>query len=315
MEVAEILTGNSGPVGGAVDAPLVTFAILSYNQERYIEKALCSALAQEGLSLEIIVSDDASSDGTWDRVCALTAKYSGPHHLVLNRNEANLGIGGHIRKIGSLASGEIIVLAGGDDMSKPERTRELVRVFLASPETMAVFSDCVKSTEDDQILGIRKTWVGRNPVPLDDLVAGGGGVGLGATYAYRRRCFFWPEGFPEWLASGDRILPLRAGLLGVVQYLPLPLVVYRVTAQSTSRRLQSSRLTAKFRFDHLEVVKQHLELAYRERNLSSSQHNSLVNQLSAMIRRARRMHRYDALRGIPALGNVVARLYYRLVLS
>jgi glycosyltransferase involved in cell wall biosynthesis len=59
------------------DRSLVTFALFAYNQEKYIREAVEGALAQTYEPLEIILSDDCSSDRTFEtmREMAATAKY------------------------------------------------------------------------------------------------------------------------------------------------------------------------------------------------------------------------------------------------
>ena len=49
-----------------VEKPLVTFALFAYNQERFITEAVEAAFAQTYQPLEIIISDDGSSDKTYD---------------------------------------------------------------------------------------------------------------------------------------------------------------------------------------------------------------------------------------------------------
>ncbi|MBK8519921.1 MAG: glycosyltransferase family 2 protein [Chitinophagaceae bacterium] len=44
--------------------PLVTIAIPTYNNERYIADAITSAMAQDYPNLEILIADDASEDNT-----------------------------------------------------------------------------------------------------------------------------------------------------------------------------------------------------------------------------------------------------------
>ena len=69
--------------------PLITFLVYSYNQENNIRKALDGALSQTYSPLEIIVSDDCSSDKTFDIIKEVTDAYQGPHKLIVNRNEKN----------------------------------------------------------------------------------------------------------------------------------------------------------------------------------------------------------------------------------
>ena len=296
----------SGP-----DVPLISFAILAYNQENYIEQALASGLEQSYPNLEVVVSDDASTDGTWGRITCAAAGYSGHHKVKLNRNEVNLGIGGQVRKIASLASGEIIVLAGGDDVSKPERVEVLARAFSEHSNAMAVFSDFEEIVEHEQLVPGKKNRRDEGPVQLESLIAGGGGVGTGATYAYRRQCFFWPDEFPDRLVSEDRILPLRAGLLGEVRYISRPLVAYRRTDQSVGQALQKTRKLAKFRLDHLEILGAHLDYAYQNGVLHKGRYELLSNQVQEIVCRARRLSRHDQLLRIPAFGKIFARAYYR----
>lgn len=98
---------------------LVSYCLFTYNQEKYIEKCLSSALAQTYSPLEIIVSDDFSSDNTFEIVKKIKREYEGPHKIIINRNEKNLGIGPHVSKIiYDLSKGEYCVLIGGDDISK-----------------------------------------------------------------------------------------------------------------------------------------------------------------------------------------------------
>ena len=74
-------------------SPPFSFLMITYNQEQYIADALNSALAQDYPNLEIIVSDDCSSDQTFAIATDIASNYRGPHKITLNRNEPNLGIG------------------------------------------------------------------------------------------------------------------------------------------------------------------------------------------------------------------------------
>lgn len=102
--------------------PLISFVLLTFNQERYIKAALEGAVEQDYPNLEIIVSDDCSQDGTRSVIEAFLESYTGPHPIVFNQNESNLGIIPHLNKVLSMTHGEFIVLAAGDDVSLPQRT-------------------------------------------------------------------------------------------------------------------------------------------------------------------------------------------------
>jgi len=215
--------------------PLVTFALFAYNQEKFIIDALQGALAQTYSPLQIIVSDDCSSDRTFDLVKKFLHTYKSSHEIILNRNDTNIGIAQHVRKIASLAKGSIIIFAAGDDISEPFRTSSLVSVFATSPRTMAIFSDAYLINESNKLLGSFGIRLYRSrSTPLRRIVCKGGGIGSGATYAYRAICLTWPWMYPPNCNSEDKLLPLRAALLGTVLHVPFKLVKVRKVSTSYS---------------------------------------------------------------------------------
>lgn len=105
----------------------VSLVMLSYNQEHFIREAVRSALSQTYSKLEIIISDDCSTDRTYEIMKEETLSYRGQHKIILNRNQENLGLAGNLNRAFELSSGEFIVAQAGDDMSLPERVEKLVR--------------------------------------------------------------------------------------------------------------------------------------------------------------------------------------------
>jgi len=78
--------------------PRVTFFLFAYNQADFIRDACEAALAQTYTPLEVILSDDCSSDETFQIMQDVVASYSGPHQVRLNRNDQNLGLIGHVNR-------------------------------------------------------------------------------------------------------------------------------------------------------------------------------------------------------------------------
>ena len=105
--------------------------LIAYNQAGQIGDAVRSALAQTYQPLEIIISDDASSDATFAAIEAALAGYNGPHRVITRRNAANQGISAHLSQIAQLAQGELLFVAAGDDMSAPTRCERVVDLWLA----------------------------------------------------------------------------------------------------------------------------------------------------------------------------------------
>jgi glycosyltransferase involved in cell wall biosynthesis len=109
----------------ATDRPLVTFALFAYNQEKYIREAVKGAFSQTYEPLEIILSDDCSSDRTFEIMQEMAKAYQGPHRVVARTNRKNLRTYSHVLEAVKGAKGDIVVLAAGDDISKPNRTSQI----------------------------------------------------------------------------------------------------------------------------------------------------------------------------------------------
>lgn len=123
------------------DRPLVTFALFAYNQEKYIREAVEGAFAQTYEPLEIILSDDCSSDQTFEIMQEMAAAYSGPHEVRVRQSEVNRGTLSHIIDVAHLSSAEIMLVAAGDDISLPSRSCKIARSF-HSTEMLAAYSNC-----------------------------------------------------------------------------------------------------------------------------------------------------------------------------
>jgi glycosyltransferase involved in cell wall biosynthesis len=114
------------------EAPRVTLVLIAFNQERYIDAAVEAALAQDYPNLEIILSDDHSTDATFDRMRKLAGAYRGPHQIILNQAPGGRGILAHVYHAVERSSGSLIVLAAGDDISYPNRVSRLVEAWQAT---------------------------------------------------------------------------------------------------------------------------------------------------------------------------------------
>lgn len=58
--------GEVAPGTGGRDRPLVTVTLVTYHGERWLETCIGSVLAQSEPAWELLVLDNASTDGTWD---------------------------------------------------------------------------------------------------------------------------------------------------------------------------------------------------------------------------------------------------------
>jgi glycosyltransferase involved in cell wall biosynthesis len=209
------------------DKPLVTFALFAYNQERFIREAVEGALSQTYSPLEIILSDDCSTDRTFEIMQLLVAKYQGPHKIVFNRNEKNRGLAAHVNCVVSLANGELIVGAAGDDVSKPARVDELFSAWdEAGRFPNSIVSGYELIDESGVVLDIQPNSLDPRSSSLKWRVENGPSV-LGATHAFTKRTFQVFGALDEGVSCEDRVIGFRSFLLGPVIEVPKCLVQYR----------------------------------------------------------------------------------------
>ena len=116
--------------------PLVTFAIIAYNQQDYICDAVEAAFSQTYMPLQIVISDDCSTDKTFKTIKEMASAYNGPHEVCINRNAFNKNIGGNINTVMHLAKGQLIVIAAGDDVSEPNRVNEIIDCWKSAGNPM-----------------------------------------------------------------------------------------------------------------------------------------------------------------------------------
>ena len=108
---------------GDASKPLVSIAIAAYNRAHLIGRTLDSLLRQTVPDFELIISDDASSDGTRE-VCERYAQADSRVRYV--RNELRLGLAGNCSNVLSMTAGEFVVLAGDDDIYEPNFLERLL---------------------------------------------------------------------------------------------------------------------------------------------------------------------------------------------
>jgi len=113
-----------------LNTPLVSFIIVAYNQEQFVDEAAQSALAQDYPNLEIILSDDNSTDRTWSRFEQIAREFGAARSITLNRSAGGKGILAHVYDAVAKSRGDLIVLGAGDDISLPHRVSRLVAEWL-----------------------------------------------------------------------------------------------------------------------------------------------------------------------------------------
>lgn len=242
--------------------PLLTFALIAYNQERFIRDAVEGALAQTYSPLEVILSDDCSTDRTYAIMQEIVDAYDGPHRVLLNRNATNLGLVPHVNLVFELSSGELIILAAGDDISYPDRASVLFDAWRQRGRPAVVMSgfDSIdaaghpipdnRSPDARRAAGLTRfeePGIGSASKYLDNELPSY--LYLGATEAVSRRLIEMFGPLAGFLNGEDTALVFRSLLLEGHLYIPLALIKYRIHPLSVSEALLHRGLCSRTEID------------------------------------------------------------------
>ena len=137
--------GQPAPNSRSNSHPRVTIGMPVFNGEKFISQALDSALGQTFSDLEIIISDNASTDGT-EEICRSYAERDS--RIRYCRSDVNRGAAWNHNRVFELARGEYFKWWSHDDLCAPEFLEECVSaldgdpgVVLCSSRTQIVDAD------------------------------------------------------------------------------------------------------------------------------------------------------------------------------
>jgi glycosyltransferase involved in cell wall biosynthesis len=118
----------------SITAPLVSVIIASYNHAQFVQACLHSVLAQNLPALEVVVTDDGSTDGTPERVLAMSDARIRFHAFSENRG-ACVALNDAIQR----ARGRFIAVLNSDDLFLPGKLARQLAFLESHPEVGAVF--------------------------------------------------------------------------------------------------------------------------------------------------------------------------------
>jgi glycosyltransferase involved in cell wall biosynthesis len=112
----------------AYNQPLVTVVIASHNCVNYIDLCVNSIINQSYVRIEIIICDDASNDGTYEKLCALKELDS---RIRLLRNDLCMKAAYTRNRCIQQGHGDYFLIQDADDYSSNERVSKLVSSIMS----------------------------------------------------------------------------------------------------------------------------------------------------------------------------------------
>jgi glycosyltransferase involved in cell wall biosynthesis len=217
----------------------LSVAVCCYNGQKYIEQQLLSILDQQLPVDEVVLCDDASTDGTLQIVAHLN--HEKKHLISVHKNSKNIGLLKNFEKAVQLCSGDIIFFSDQDDYWFPDKTQATVEFFTKSPRYDAVFTDAILVNDDGAVFN-PTLWQVLN---FKNLANTGGHVDMLKHLLYQRnvvtgacmaiRKTILPSVLPfvdevlhdEWIA-------LKLAVDNKIYFINQPLIKYRIHANQTS---------------------------------------------------------------------------------
>ncbi len=131
--------------------PKVSIIIITYNQIHFIDDTLKSAIEQDYENLEVVVTDDGSTDGTAKVIEDYAKRF--PLRVKAETGGPNLGITGNSNRGLRHCTGEFVALQGGDDILLPGKITEQVKWFSHSEKRVLCYHDAeiFESTSNKKI--------------------------------------------------------------------------------------------------------------------------------------------------------------------
>lgn len=270
----------------------MTVLVLAYNQERYVREAVASALQQTAQGLEIIMSDDASSDRTFDIMQEMAAQYDGPHRVHCRRNTKNMGTNAHINALVEQAESDRIACFAGDDISAPHRAETLLKTF-AAEDPLLIHSDAVAIDAEGRVVDdaiFRQASFFRTTDPME--IATSQSLYLGASVAFHRDLFRKYGPLPVSPAYEDLILGFRAAMEGRVSFVREALLQYR-----TDIGISRPEAAPCSRIEHEAALRRRLEreIAVLEQRIKDAKRFS-DDPRNPLLKRLAKAHEKAALR-------------------
>jgi glycosyltransferase involved in cell wall biosynthesis len=115
--------------------PLVSIGLPTRNGERYLDEAVRSVLTQDYGCIELVISDNASDDGT-EEICRQFARSDS--RVRYHRQSQNIGLVPNFNAVLQLANGTYLRWMGDDDWLTPSYVRRCVEVLDDDPTLILV---------------------------------------------------------------------------------------------------------------------------------------------------------------------------------
>lgn len=119
-----------------MSSPLVTIGIPIYNEESFVKETILSAIHQTYKNIRIVISDNCSSDKSFEIIQSLVV---GHDHIQVIRQEKNIGSKNNFVYLMEKADTEYFCWLGGHDVLKETFIEKAIDAFQQNKEITLVY--------------------------------------------------------------------------------------------------------------------------------------------------------------------------------
>ncbi len=205
----------------------VTVLCLAYNQEKFIRDCLNGFVTQQtNFPFEVLVHDDASTDGTAKIIREYAEKYPDIIKPILQtENQWSRGINIWKNHMWPLIRGEYVAMCEGDDYwTDPHKLQKQVDFLDAHPDYSICFHPVRVIWDDGRKPATVWHKSKQQTLELPDLLKRNFMSTVSVMYRWRDEC---KQLFPDCILPGDWYLHMLHAQVGKIGYLPDIMAVYR----------------------------------------------------------------------------------------
>lgn len=213
-----------------MEKPQVSICVPNYNNGRYLDACLRSALAQSWPNTEIILVDDASTDDS----LAVAARHGERIRIV--RHETNLGQPAATNQAIAEARGEYLVILHSDDQLLPDFAARLAPILMTHPEVGMAVGERLETDESGEPHGITPFYNADCLIPGERQAKVFLFMSFLPCQVLVRRTVLERIGGVDarHIVNLDGLLWFKCALAGDVAYVREPVGIYRVHGESTT---------------------------------------------------------------------------------
>jgi glycosyltransferase involved in cell wall biosynthesis len=275
---------------------LFSVLMANYNNSRYLDTAIKSILAQQHTDWELILVDDASTDGFE----AAIAPFLYEARIKVFRNDRNYGCGYTKRRCAAEASGDLFAFLDPDDALAPDALRQMAAAHLAHPSCSLIHSTHFIC---DETLSVSRVASYPRPLPagVPYLLLNDGRIHHFATF--KKSCYDRTEGITSANKRAvDQDLYYKLEETGDILFVDRPLYYYRIHHHSIS----NSGSEPAAQLNHYAIIEEACIRRMRSPGQGPVYARPLIRKYRTKYYKTRLFHCFREKQWLPFIGNFFA---------